>query len=291
MEGPKWSPIHFLCKMVSGGEGSPNTMKASATWSPASFLDVTAVEREESRWLGTVYSGERACCPLCGMQSSSRHSFYSRTLGDLSAQGTPVTIRVRVGRWRCRNERCNRQIFAERRPGIAAPSARQTDRLGEIVRLFGHSAGGRPSERLMARLGMRVSDSTILRRVKQHARSRPNRAVIRVAGVDEWAWRKGMKFGTIVVDLERRRVVDLLADRAADRMADWFKQHPEVEIISRDRDGLYADAARQGAPQARQVADRFHLLKNLRETIARQLGGFEAPIRESATEVEDDQDA
>jgi hypothetical protein len=141
----------------------------------------------------------------------------------------------------------------------------------------------------MARLGMRVSDTTILRRVKQHARTNLNRAVIRVAGMDEWAWRKGTKFGTIVVDLERRRVVDLLADRAADRMADWFKQHPEVAIINRDRDGLYADAARQGAPQARRVADRFHLLKNLRETIARQLGGFEAPIRESATEVEDDQ--
>jgi len=142
----------------------------------------------------------------------------------------------------------------------------------------------------MVRLGMRVSDSTILRRVKRHARSRPNRAMIRVAGVDEWAWRKGTKFGTIVVDLERRRVVDLLADRTADRMADWFKHHPEVEIINRDRDGLYADAARQGAPQARQVADRFHLLKNLRETIARQLGGFEAPIRASATEIEADQD-
>ena len=100
----------------------------------------------------------------------------------------------------------------------------------------------------------------------------------------------GAKLGTIVVDLERRRVVDLLADRAAAQMADWFKQHPEVEIINRDRDGLYADAARQGAPQARQVVDRFHLLKNLRETIARQLGGFEAPIRKLATEVEDDQD-
>jgi transposase len=162
--------------------------------------------------------------------------------------------------------------------------------LAGIVRLFGHSAGGRPSERLMARLGMRVSDTTILRRVKKHARAKLNRAVIRVAGVDEWAWRKGTNFGTIIVDLERRRVVDLLADRVAARMADWFGQHPEVEIINRDRDGLYADAAHQGAPQARQVADRFHLLKNLRETIARQLGGFEAPIRESATEVEDGQD-
>ena len=142
----------------------------------------------------------------------------------------------------------------------------------------------------MARLGMRTSYTTILRRLKQHAGTKPRRAAIRVAGVDEWAWRKGVKFGTIVVDLERRNVVDLLADRTADRMADWFKQHPEVEIINRDRDGLYADAARQGAPQARQIADRFHLLKNLRETIARQLGGFEAPIRASGTEIEAGQD-
>ena len=118
-----------------------------------------------------------------------------------------------------------------------------------------------------------------------------NEPGIRVAGIDEWAWRKGTKFGTIVVDLERRRVVDLLADRRADRTADWLRQHPEVEIINRDRDGLHADAARQGAPQAHQVADRFQLLKNLRETIGRHLGGFEAPIRTSATEIEDDRDA
>jgi transposase len=92
----------------------------------------------------------------------------------------------------------------------------------------------------MVRLGMRVSDSTILRQVKHLARTKPNRPMIRVAGVDEWAWRKGAKFGTIVVDLERRRVVDLLANRAADRMAGWFKEHPEVEIINRDRAGATA---------------------------------------------------
>jgi len=97
-------------------------------------------------------------------------------------------------------------------------------RLDGIVRLFGHSAGGRPSERLMARLGM--------------------------------------TYGTVIVDLERRQVVDLLADRSAATAADWFKGHPEIEVVSRDRAGLYADAARQGAPQARQIADRFHLLKN-----------------------------
>jgi hypothetical protein len=125
------------------GNGGPDMMKTLGSWSPAPYLNVTAVERGESRWFVAP--------------SRSRHSFYMRTLGDLSAQGTPVTIRVRVSRWRCRNERCERQIFAESLPGLAAPSARQTDRLAAIVRLFGHSTGGRPSARLMARLGMRTS--------------------------------------------------------------------------------------------------------------------------------------
>ena len=99
-----------------------------------------------------------------------------------------------------------------------------------------------------------------------------------------------MTFGTVIVDLERRQVVELLADRLAGAAADWFKKHPEIEVVSRDRAGLYADAASQGAPQARQVADRFHLLKNFRETVERQLGRFEAPIRQSAAQVEDDPD-
>ena len=262
-------------------------MKTLVSWAPAPNLTVTAVESGEPDWIVSVDSRDaeqdrdRASCPVCGIQSSSRHSSYLRTLRDLSAQGTPVTIQARVTRWRCRNEQCDRRIFAERLPTLATPFARRTARLAGIVRLFGHSAGGRPSERLMARLGMPVSDTTILRSVKERAAAQPNRAVVRVVGIDEWAWRKGMNYGTIIVDLERRQVVDLLADRSAATTADWFKRHPEIEIVSRDRAGLYADAARQGAPQARQIADRFHLLKNLRETIERQLGRFEAPIRES----------
>jgi len=143
----------------------------------------------------------------------------------------------------------------------------------------------------MARLGMPMSGTTILRLVKERkGATQTNRAVVRVAGIDEWAWRKGMSYGTVIVDLERRQVVDLLADRSAATAADWFKGHPEIEVVSRDRAGLYADAARQGAPQARQIADRFHLLKNFRETIERQIGRFEAPIRESPVQAEDDQD-
>ena len=271
-------------------------MKTLASWAPAPNLTVTAVELEEADWIVSVDSRDAeqdrdgASCPVCGIPSSSRHSSYIRTLRDLSAQGRPVNIQARLTRWRCRNDHCDRRIFAERLPMLATPFARRTARLAGIVRLFGHSVGGRPSERLMARLGMPVSDTTILRSVKGCAGAQPNRAMVRVAGIDEWAWRKGMTFGTVIVDLERRQVVELLADRSAGASADWLRRHPEIEVVSRDRAGLYADAARQGAPQARQVADRFHLLKNFRETVERQLGRFEAPIRESSVHVEDDPD-
>ena len=129
---------------------------------------------------------------------------------------------------------------------------------------------------------MPVSDTTILASLREHAKSRSESGAItavHAAGVDDWAWRKGSNYGTIIVDLERRQVVDVLADRSAATTASWLKEHPEVEVISRDRAGLYAEAAREGAPQARQIADRFHLLQNFRETIERQLGRYEAPIR------------
>ena len=228
----------------------------------------------------TVDSRQPARCPGCGTQSKSRHSFYSRALRDLSAQGATVVIDARLARWRCRNEGCDRRIFTERLPGLAAPFARQTARLAEVVRLVGHSMGGRPSERLMGRLGMPVSDTTILRSLKRHTKSSSAGGAVRVAGIDDWAWRKGASYGTIIVDLERRRVVDLLADRSAETTGGWLKKHPEVEVVSRDRTGLYAEAARQGAPQARQVADRFHLVQNFRESVERQLGLFEAMIPE-----------
>jgi transposase len=256
-------------------------MKTSASLSPAPNLNVVGVQRRDQVWTVTVDSRQPVRCPGCGTQSKSRHSFYSRTLRDLSAQGATVVIDARLARWRCRNERCDRRIFTERLPGLAAPFARQTARLAEVVRLVGHSMGGRPSERLMRRLGMPVSDTTILRSLKGHARFGSANSAVRVAGIDDWAWRKGASYGTIIVDLERRRVVDLLADRSAETTADWLKKHSEVEVVSRDRAGLYAEAARQGAPQARQVADRFHLVQNFRESVERQLGLFEAAIPES----------
>jgi transposase len=242
-------------------------MKASTAWSPAAGLNVVSVERGDQAWTVTVDGRLPPACPRCGALSNSRHSTYSRTLRDLSAQGAPVIVRARLGRWRCRNLKCDRRIFAERLPGLAAPLSRQTTRLAEIVRLLGHSAGGRPSERLMRRLGMPVSDTTILASLKHRAKASSENCVgvvVRVAGVDDWAWRKSSHYGTIIVDLERHEVVDVLADRSAATTACWFRQHPSVEVVSRDRAGLYAEAAREGAPQARQVSSAAELPRDRR---------------------------
>src|ERR1700690_2231503 len=210
-------------------------MKASMTWSPAAGLNVVSVERGGQAWTITLGSQQLSVCPGCGARSKSRHSTYWRTLRDLSARGAPVVINARLGRWRCRNQLCDRRIFTERVPSLASPFARRTVRLCEIVRLIGHSAGGRPSERLMKRLGMPVSDTTILASLKEHARARSESsamAAVRVAGVDDWACRKGSNYGTIIVDLERREVVDVLADRSGGTAANWSKDYSYVEGVT-----------------------------------------------------------
>jgi transposase len=189
------------------------------------------------------------------------------------AHGEAVCLRVRVSRWRCRNPRCATVIFGERLPDVAAPRAQQTHRLGVVVHLIGHALGGRAGERLLARLSMAISADTILRAVKRGAPPADVDETLRVVGIDDWAWQKGQQhFGTILVDLERRRVVDVLAVRTADAVADWLLVHPGIRIISRDRHGPYADGVRRGAPQAREVADRFHLVSNLRGAVQQELG-------------------
>jgi transposase len=164
-----------------------------------------------------------------------------------------------------------RKTFVERLPSIVAPSARRTSRVAELVRLFCHAAGGRVSERLLARLAMRVSDNTVLRHLKNDVKNVGDARPIRIVGIDDWCWRRGDSYGTIIVDLERRKVVEVQPTRSMEETAKWLRQHPEIEIVSRDRCGLYAQGARDGAPQAKQVADRFHLLQNLREAIEQQM--------------------
>ena len=154
-------------------------------------------------------------------------------------QGKAVEVHLRTARWRCRNPSCQRKTFSGRSAPAAAAYARQTGRAAELVRLVGHAAGGRPAERLLRRLGMSQGDDRILRHLKRHAAAVPH-GLIRVAGIDDWSWRRGTRYGTVVVDLERRTVVDVLPDRSAATMTAWLQANPSIEVVSRDRCGLYA---------------------------------------------------
>jgi transposase len=182
-----------------------------------------------------------------------------------------VELWVTVGRFRCRNASCPRKIFCERLPRVARVHGRQTDRASEIVRLIGYVAGGLPGQRLLNRLSIATSDDTVLRRVREKPAEEASVIPVRNLGVDDWAWRKGQDYGTILVNLDLHRVIDLLGDRSCESFSAWLQQHPEIATISRDRCGLYAEGATLGAPQSQQVADRFHLVLNLSSTMERVL--------------------
>ena len=227
-------------------------------------------------------TSQTASCPGCGKASSQVHSVYIRTVADLPWAGKQVRFRLKVRRLRCSNSNCQRVTFAERVTDIAA-YARRTERMTHSLAQLGLELGGKAGARVAKGLAMPISHDTLLRIIMKSEVDNRSSPPLRAVGVDEWAVRRGHRYGTIVVDLERRRPVAVLADREVRTVANWLSQHSQIKVVSRDRSGSYAEAASRGAPEAIQVADRFHLLKNLGEAVEEFLRSKSAWLRQAAS--------
>jgi transposase len=245
-------------------------------WTAVQLQGLTVVQQH--LLLDVVSIRRRARCPDCQRLSRRVHSHFTRLVTDLPLAGFPVSLRLHGRRFRCLNRTCPRQTFRERVPEIVLPYQRRTPALKRRLEAVGFALGGQAGARLVVHLQLAMSGASrnsLLRLVRQAVLpdSEGTRFPLRILGIDDFAFRRGVRYGAIVVNLEHHRVVDVLANRDAATMAAWLEQHggSSVEIVSRDRGGAFAEAVRQAAPQATQVADRFHILQNLGQALDRIL--------------------
>lgn len=226
-----------------------------------------------------------ALCPICGHSSIRIHSRYTRTIADLPWADRMVQLQLHVRRFFCTNPACPRQTFAERLGAAIRPSARRTERQAQQLHQLAFALGGSAAAPRVAALGMPASASTLVRLQRRTVLPPPPKPTI--IGVDDWSFRKGRTYGALVVDLERHQPIEVLPDKTAETFASWLKAHPTITVSTRDRDSAFAEGAREGAPQAIQVADRFHLHQNLGDALQRLLGRYPAALRAAAQDKTD----
>jgi transposase len=253
---------------------------------PISFpgLKITEVRKQDNQIdIYAVSVRTQGICPNCGKRSTRVHSYYERSPADFPIAACRVCLHLRVKRFRCSTENCSRATFVDEFLHVLEKYARRTTRLHQAQEDIAFAVGGEAGSRLAGKLHMPISGDTLLRMI----RDAPAQSSLEpeVIGVDDWAKRRGRVYGTILVDLDRHQVIDLLADRTAETLAEWLRSHPEVKIVARDRSMEYARGISEGAPQAIQVADRWHLLVNLREALQRLLDRIRPELNALAPET------
>ena len=237
---------------------------------PADLSIEHVATRDDGVHVGIRATTETARCPQCRTPSSRVRSTYERTAADVPSGGQRVTLHVFMRRFMCRTPTCPRRIFAEQFPDWLPPRARHTQRRRQAVTTMGLATSGSQAARVALALGMPTSATTINRAIMRLVP--PQSSVPIQVGIDDFAFHRGHRYGTIVVDLTRHQVLDLLADREATTVAAWLRNHPSVAWVSRDRGGAYADGVRQSGRFIEQVADRWHVLANLGDAIERIAG-------------------
>lgn len=218
-----------------------------------------------------------ARCPSCHLKADRMHSSYRRTLNDLPIANRMVQLLLTVHRFRCLNGKCLRKTFVEPLTGLALKYAQHTQRFTSACIAVGLALGGEAGQRMADNLHLALSADTLLRILRQTPIERKGK-FSHVIGLDDWAFKRSASYGTLIVDLEQHRPIEVLSDRTAESVAAWLQRHPEVQFVARDRSTEYARGISLGAPHAQQVADRWHLLKNLTEVLERILCHLRAEL-------------
>lgn len=225
-------------------------------------LDLKSIHREEDKLTLSFQSHcQSAACSVCGTVSHRIHGYYQRSLQDLPCSAWRMKLQLRLVRFCCDNTACPRQTFVETIPSLAMRYSRRTNRATELLTHIAFELGGQAGQRVAEKCHLRISGTTMLRLVRRS--QLPELTPVEVLGIDDWAFCRGTRYGTILVDLERKKVVELLPEVNADMVSAWLQAQPTIRIISRDRSYVFAKAAQKGAPLAQQVVDRWHLMHNL----------------------------